>query len=75
MNVTLFDHEGESIDMDALAKEALIEERKVNSAIRNLTSPREEQPDVTAATEVEADQVSEEGLSVTNGPAKSGDEE
>ena len=75
MNVTLYDHEGESIDMDALAKEALIEERKVNSAIRNLTSPREEQPDVTAATEVENDQVSEEGLSVTNGPAKSGDEE
>src|SRR5574344_2002829 len=75
MNVTLFDQQGESIDMDALAKEALIEERKVNSAIRNLTSPREEQPDVTAATEVENDQVSEEGLSVTNGPAKSGDEE
>jgi len=75
MNVTLFDHAGEAIDMDALAKEALIEERKVNSAIRNLTSPREEQPDVAAATEVESDQAAEEGLSVTAGPTKPGDDE
>jgi len=70
MNVSLIDTEGDSIDMDALAKEALIEERKVNSAIRNLTSPREEQPDVVAATEVARDQVEEEGLSVSAGPAK-----
>jgi hypothetical protein len=44
MDVKLYDnHENETIDMDALAKEALIEERKVNSAIRNLTSPREDE--------------------------------
>jgi DNA-directed RNA polymerase subunit beta len=44
MDVKLYDKENEQIDMDALAKEALIEERKVNSAIRNLTAPREEKP-------------------------------
>ena len=38
MDVTLFDHENEIIRTDDLAKEALIEERKVNSAIRNLSS-------------------------------------
>ena len=36
MNVTLLDQEGNSIDMDALAKEAEKEERKINSSIRNL---------------------------------------
>jgi DNA-directed RNA polymerase subunit beta len=72
MNVTLFDHEGESIDMDALAKEALIEERKVNSAIRNLTSPREEQPDVTAATEVEADRRAKKAYPLRTVPPRAG---
>ncbi len=37
MNVELLDQEGRDIDMDALAKEAEKEERKINSAIRNLT--------------------------------------
>ena len=37
MDVTLLDGEGNSIDMDALAKEAQKEERKINSSIRNLT--------------------------------------
>ncbi|MCR5505441.1 MAG: DNA-directed RNA polymerase subunit beta [Bacilli bacterium] len=37
MDVTLLDQEGNSIDMDALAKEAEKEERKINSSIRNLT--------------------------------------
>ena len=36
MNVELLDNEGHSIDMDALAKEADKEERKINSSIRNL---------------------------------------
>jgi len=36
MNVELLDQEGNTIDMDALAKEAEKEERKINSSIRNL---------------------------------------
>jgi hypothetical protein len=36
MNVELLDNEGNSIDMDALAKEADKEERKINTSIRNL---------------------------------------
>ena len=36
MNVTLLDQEGNAIDMDALAKEAEKEERRINSNIRNL---------------------------------------
>ena len=37
MDVSLLDQDGEKIDMDALAKEAEKEERKINSSIRNLT--------------------------------------
>ncbi len=37
MDVKLLDSDGEEIDMDALAKEALAEERKINSTIRALT--------------------------------------
>jgi DNA-directed RNA polymerase subunit beta len=73
MDVKLYDKENEQIDMDALAKEALIEERKVNSAIRNLTAPREEEASETV--EVNNDQAAEEGLSVSTGAPKSGDEE
>ena len=36
MDVDLLDQEGNSIDMDALAKEAEKEERKINANIRNL---------------------------------------
>ena len=36
MNVELLDDEGHSIDMDALAKEADKEERKINTSLRNL---------------------------------------
>ena len=36
MNVELLDNNGQSIDMDALAKEADKEERKINSSLRNL---------------------------------------
>ncbi|HBN00187.1 MAG TPA: DNA-directed RNA polymerase subunit beta, partial [Firmicutes bacterium] len=38
MDVTLYDKSGETINMDNLVKDALIEERKINSAIRNLSS-------------------------------------
>jgi DNA-directed RNA polymerase subunit beta len=73
MDVKLFDKADEAIDMDSLAKEALIEERKVNSAIRNLTSPREEEkPDTVEVASAQAD---EEGLSVAEGPSKPSDEE
>nr|MCR4561812.1 DNA-directed RNA polymerase subunit beta [Bacilli bacterium] len=54
MKVSLYDQEGDLINLDHLAKEALIEERKVNSTIRNLTAPREEEkPDVVEVTEDE----------------------
>ena len=36
MDVELLDNEGNNIDMDALAKEADKEERKINTALRNL---------------------------------------
>ena len=74
MNVALYNKEGEEIDMDSLAKEALIEERKVNSAIRNLTSPREEEKAETeeVSTETSSEMAAEEGLSIGNGPS-SGD--
>ncbi len=38
LNVDLLDESGMSIDMNALAKEAEAEERKINSTIRDLTS-------------------------------------
>ncbi|MCX5775581.1 MAG: hypothetical protein NTV44_04390, partial [Firmicutes bacterium] len=37
MDVKLLDSDGEEIDMDALAKEDVAEERKINSTIRALT--------------------------------------
>ena len=37
LDVSLFDTDGKKLDMDALAKEADKEERKINSSIRNLT--------------------------------------
>jgi DNA-directed RNA polymerase subunit beta len=69
MNVALYDKDGDSVDMDALAKEALIEERKVNSAIRNLTNPREEaSPEtVEVSADEQAESATDEGLSVRSG--------
>ena len=66
MRVNLYNKEGETIDMDALAKEALVEERKVNSAIRNLTNPKDEEPSPVDTVEVSSEQVAEEGLSVSS---------
>ena len=69
MKVALYDHAGEKIDMDTLAKQSLIEERKVNTAIRNLTSPRNEDESAAPAEAIEdsateVEQVLEEGLTV-----------
>ena len=71
MKVALYDHVGEKIDMDTLAKQSLIEERKVNTAIRNLTSPRGEEETQAAVEAIEdsateAEQALEEGLSVSS---------
>ena len=70
MDVHLYDENESEINMDSLAKEALIEERKVNSAIRSLTSPREhpseEEEEPTAANSDETAIAEEEGLSVTD---------
>ena len=76
MNVKLFDRDGEQIDMDDLAKQALIEERKVNSAIRHLTAPKEEEKSETEEinAETEADIALEEGLSMAQGMPVGDDE-
>jgi len=68
MRVDLYNDEGDSIDMDTLAKEALLEERKVNSAIRNLVSPREEGKSEADAVLESSDRdaaLAEEGLTVS----------
>ena len=69
MNVTLYDKDGNVINMDELAKQSLAEERKINSAIRSAMSPREDEVDPTATIAID-DIVSErenaelEGLTV-----------
>lgn len=65
LNVTLYKKDGSPINLDDLAKKALIEERKVNSSIRNAMSPREEAADPTATVEVSNDLAEEEGLTVS----------
>ncbi len=69
VDVHLYDNEGDVINMDSLAKEALIEERKVNSAIRNMTSPRErpegEEEEGPSIVEDETASALEEGLTVS----------
>ena len=67
MNVTLFNKEGGIIDMDALAKQSLIEERKTNSSIRSAMAPKEEEIDVTSTVEVANDAAMEEGLTIGSG--------
>ena len=75
MNVTLLDNHGAPIDMDALAKASLIEERRVNSSIRSAMSPREEEVDPASAIAVESleDVVAEEGLTIGSGPSSIGE--
>ncbi len=45
MDVKLIDKDGKTIDTDALAREAQKEERKINSAIRNLTGETHNEED------------------------------
>ena len=78
MNVTLLDNQGNPIDMDALAKASLIEERRVNSSIRSAMSPREEEVDPAAAVAIDSlaiaeDAVAEEGLTIGSGPSSIGE--
>ena len=80
MNVTLYNQDDEVIDTDVLAKMALIEERKVNSAIRSAMSPREQEIDASIdETPVDvAEQAAlaeEEGLSVSYNPSGVSDDE
>ena len=70
MNVSLIDQNGDKIDMDELAKQSLIEERKVNSSIRSAMAPKEEAVDPAATIEVEQEMVAEEGLSIGSGPSR-----
>ena len=80
MNVTLYNQDDEVIDTDVLAKMALIEERKVNSAIRSAMAPREQDIDTSIdETPVDvAEQAAlaeEEGLSVSYNPRGVSDDE
>ncbi|MCQ2741688.1 MAG: DNA-directed RNA polymerase subunit beta [Bacilli bacterium] len=61
VKVILKDKEGSNVDLDEIAKNNIIEERKANSAIRNLASGKDsqEQPETI---EVEREQAMEEGL-------------
>ena len=66
LNVNLYKKDGSKIDLDELTKQALIEEKKVNSSIRNAMSPKEEEIDPAATVEVAADMAAEEGFSVSD---------
>ena len=68
MDVKLYDHAGGVIDMDELAKQSLIEERKTNSNIRSAMAPKDNEPDVTDTVEVASQIAEEEGFSVLSKP-------
>ena len=68
MDVKLYGHDGNVIDMDELAKQSLIEERKTNSNIRSAMAPKAEENDVVDTVEVESQMAAEEGLSVLSKP-------
>jgi len=74
LNAKLYDTEDNVIDMDELARNALIEERKTNSAIRSAMSPKDDESDSLDISPMdEAAAVAEEGLSVLATGALSGD--
>ena len=75
LNAKLYDTEDRVIDMDELARASLIEERKVNSAIRSAMSPKDDDDDLGLAPVDEAAAVAEEGLSVLATGSLSGDGE
>mgnify|MGYP002431276577 FL=1 len=66
MNVKLFDRNNEVIDMNELAKQSLIEERKTNSAIHKDLAPRPELPEPGDTVEVQQEQIAEEGLNAVS---------
>ena len=66
LNVDLYKKDGSKIDLDELTRQALIEEKKVNSSIRNAMSPKEEEQDPAATVEVASEMVEEEGFSVSD---------
>ena len=77
MDVTLYNQNDEVIDTDVLTKQSLIEERKVNSAIRSAMSPREEDaPEVlTSDVRIEEEIAEEEGLTTSYNPRGVSDDE
>ena len=68
MNVELYDVDGKVIDMDELARQSLIEERKTNSAIRAEMAPKNEEVDPADTVEVVNEVVEEEGLTISSRP-------
>ena len=75
MNVTLYNQDNEVIDTDVLARQSLIEERKVNSSIRSAMAPRDESldspslPGGDATVEIAEELAAEEGLSIGFNPS------
>ena len=61
MDVNLYDVDGKTIDTDALAKEAQQEERKINSAIRNMVggNASDEEREVEVMSSSKSDDISE----------------
>ena len=74
LNVSLYKKDGSEIDLNELARKSLIEERKVNSAIRNAMSPKEEVVDPAATVEIDNDIAAEEGLTISTSIPGSDDE-
>ena len=72
MDVKLFDNENNIIDMDELARQSLIEERKTNSAIRSAMSPKDNTEDVTSL-EVATEEALEGGFTISTRPTVFGD--
>ncbi len=66
MNVELFDNNGKVIDMDELARQSLIEERKTNSSIRAEMAPKAEEEDPAATVEIANEAAAEEGLTISS---------
>ena len=72
LNVTLFDKGGNVINLDELAKQAMIEERKTNSAIRSAMSPKEE-PVEEPVDEAISEEIEAGGYSVRTADPKMDD--
>ena len=73
MDVKLFDNENRVIDMNELAKQALIEERKTNSNIRSAVSPKDSPVEDSTSLEIATEEALEGGFTITNRPTVFGD--